>query len=540
MSKLFVPQSDLRHRSTLLDKFANRLPVFPKDVGKSDKARFEFITQLVSSHAESFDLIPDQPGFIDPDTFSTTSEVIYADGRRQLVPRMSDAPNPEIADRRGTPEGAKKMLKLARFSTHLAFAFGAALAAALPSYIKLRRDQTGDEHVLLTETAVFNFSGPSGTGKSSVALAGLSLAGSPERKCTLDFSRRGLGEAASASNDLLFVLDDTENAEHERALITALKGIVHHVPGGRSKQISRGVDQSKFPQLYWSTFALSSSPIPIPELAAKLKWTMTAGDQTRLFDIQVPSTDEGGIFDLVKCETDQRARRSLDLIAKLERGYQNHHGHVIPAWVLYLMAQDRSSRIMDLLAEFRGRVIAKNNGWETRFANKFGYVYAAMVMGIEAGILPWKRSLAFSAAKRCYKRARRSVMSASDPFPEQVHRLNALLKQPGSVVDYDRSAGTAVDLTNGCIAIRYKKNGRRKIGILDYKLEKVIGSPLATTKFTAELRAAGLIGKGHGRAGTVQERIRTLQNGTARERIRLWSVDAKRLARLTRKLRRCS
>ena len=534
VSSIFVPQSDLRHRSKLLDKLADRLPVFPEDIANSDKARFEFVTELVSAYTGPFELVPDRTGFIDANIFSTPSEVIYADGRRQAIPAIANAGGRDITDLRGTPERAQRMLRLAQFSTYLAFALGTALAAALPNYIKLRRDQTGDEHVLLTETAVFNLSGPSGTGKSSAALAALSLAGSPDRGGTLDFSRRGLAEAANASNDLVLVLDDTEKAEDERALVRALKGIVHNVPGGRSKQISRGVDQSKFPQLYWSTFALSSSPRPIPELAVERGWTMTAGDQARLFNIPVPSSSKGGIFDLVKGGTGKKAERSISLIAKLERGYQNHHGHVIPRWVLYLMEQDRSSRVLELITEFKEQVGVENDGWEVRFANKFAYIYAAMAMGIEAGILPWKAELPLRAAKRCYRRARRAVMTTDDRFLEQIRRLSDLLEQKGRVVDCDLKARAPIVLKDRSVAIRYEKKGREKIGILDEALAEFVGSVSAKAAFAAALRAAGLILKGHGHAGTVQERIKTERNGKIRKSIRLWSVDAKKLARLVK------
>ena len=66
-----------------------------------------------------------------------------------------------------------------------------------------------------------------------------------------------------------------------------LKSVVHMVPGGRSKIISRGVDQAQFPQLRWSTFAVTSSPQPIPKLAAENHWPMSPGDKVRLFDIGV-------------------------------------------------------------------------------------------------------------------------------------------------------------------------------------------------------------------------------------------------------------
>ena len=66
----------------------------------------------------------------------------------------------------------------------------------------------------------------------------------------------------------------------------------------------------------------------------------------------------------------------------------------------YLMAQDRSLRVLELVSEFKEQVGVENDGWEIRFANKFAYIYAAMVMGIEAGILPWKAELPLRAAGR--------------------------------------------------------------------------------------------------------------------------------------------
>jgi uncharacterized protein DUF927 len=146
---------------------------------------------------------------------------------------------------------------LARKSTYLAFAIGVALIAPLPSYIRLFRREEREVEDLLSETAVFNFSGESGSGKSSVERAAMSLIGSHHRSGTFDCSRRGLAEMASDSNDLLLVLDDTENAENGAdVLVKTLKGIVHMVPGGRSKKISRGVDQTRFPDLRWSSFML--------------------------------------------------------------------------------------------------------------------------------------------------------------------------------------------------------------------------------------------------------------------------------------------
>jgi hypothetical protein len=246
-----------------MDLFADRLPIFPSKVGTTDKSRLHFIRDLVSSYNGPFELIPDRTGFIGLDGFATYTEIIYADGRKQPIPQSHPLERLVFTDVRGTREGTKQILKLARRSTYLAFGFGVALACPLPSYLKLHPKRANEETAHLTETGVFNFSGRSSSGKSSVILAAMSLAGSPDRAGTLDVTPRGLAEMASDSNDMLLGLDDTEKAEDGAGvLVSTLKKLVHTVPGGRSKRISRGVDQSRFPLLHWSTFGLCTVQSP--------------------------------------------------------------------------------------------------------------------------------------------------------------------------------------------------------------------------------------------------------------------------------------
>jgi putative DNA primase/helicase len=394
-SQFRANHSDMRsrHLNTLLDQFSNYLPIFPADVDRTDAAQGQFIQELVAGTSKSIELLPERTGFVDPDTFVTHSEILRADGTRTPVPGNNDARRHTFVDIKGTLQGTMDLvLKLANESTYLAFGIGVALAAPLPSYVSLRRAGDDDLAPLVRETAAFNLSGTSSSGKSSVCLAAMTLAGSPDRAGTLDFSRRGLAEMASDSNDLLLVLDDTEKAEDgPGALVTNLKGLVHVLPGGRSKNIARGAD--KYPPLRWSTFGLSSSPRSIERLARENRWKMTAGDKVRLFNISVPGPGKGGIFDSIDCKPADRAKRSIELISKLERGYSNHCGHVIPAWVIYLMAEDRSGEIIKRVNSFIEHVEARGHGWEVRFAQKFGVIYAAMMMGIDAGLLPWPRGL---------------------------------------------------------------------------------------------------------------------------------------------------
>ena len=536
LSELSVRHSDMRHNKQLLDQFSDYLPIFPADVGKSDTAQFEFIKRLVSSAASSIVLLPDATGFIDISTFVTHSEIIHADGSRSARPRLSEAESPVFADIKGTREGARKLLKLARYSTYLAFGIGVALAAPLPSYVRLRRGEDESIPELVRETAVFNLSGKSSSGKSSVCLAAMSIAGSPDRAGTLDFSRRGLAEMASASNDLVLVMDDTEKAE-EGELVKALKAMIHMVPSGRSKTISKSADQ--FPILRWSTFGLCSSPRAISTLADENRWTMSPGDKVRLFDISVPGPSTGGIFDRVDGPAKVRAERSVELIAKVERGYSNNTGHIMPEWFLYLMAKNRAKRIMDLVNKFIQHVGARGQGWEFRFALKFGVVYAAMKMGIDAGILPWPKSLPLKAATTCYRKARHAAKTTRERASEASTKMRRLFSQPGRVMDVSmsRKGNGPIKVSKKCFAIRYSKGGYAKIGLIDAALSRVIGSMKAKRAFMKGLIRAGLVQEGHGHAGTTQERIKIKRAGKTTARTRLWVVDADELARYLKESR---
>jgi hypothetical protein len=247
----------------------------------------------------------------------------------------------------------------------------------------------------------------------------------------------------------------------------------------------------------------------------------------RLFDVSVPGPERGGIFDRIKGGTAKRAKRSIKLIAKLQRGYTNHHGHTLPEWVLYLMAGDRSEQIDQLVNAFIDYVEAQGNGWEVRFATKFGLVYAAMQLATDAGLLPWRASLALKIASKCYRKARAAAQSPEERLSGAAMELHRLMNETTRVVDR-RNDGRPTKIRNRTVAIRYQKNGRLKFGVLDRALLKLLGSRSAKESFAKILRDAGLVTGGHGHAGTQQERISTVRNGKISKRTRLWRIDARR------------
>ncbi len=265
---------------------------------------------------------------------------------------------------------------------------------------------------------------------------------------------------------------------------------------------------------------------------------MSPGDKVRLFDISVPGPAKGGIFDRIDGTAAVRAKRSVELIAKLERGYSNHHGHIIPQWVLYLMQKKSSKRVLELTNEFIEHAAAGRNGWEKRFALKFGLVYAAMVLAVRARLLPWPRDLPLKVATECYRKARNAAKTSQEHIAAASGKLHDLIMNGNRVVDAITSnrSGRPIKIPDGCVAIRYRKEGQTKIGILDDALLDTLGSKRAKSVFTRKLQKAGLVADGHGHAGTVQERIPIKRHGKIVRRPRLWVINADDLGSLRKQV----
>jgi hypothetical protein len=235
------------------------LPAFPKTV-KGAKGRIRFLRHLVDEAMQKeIDQLPVRTGFMDLRHFATHSELLRADRSPQPLPRPFGTPG--IVDRVGSRDGYERaVLNYAERSSYLVMAIGVALAAPIPSYFRMHGPRPGAA-AIVSETAVFNLSGESSSGKSTAGNVSLSVSSSPERAGTFDFTQRGLSEFVANSNDLVAVIDDVEHAKiSEQQLFTNILTVCQKIPGGASKMISA---QSSYENLEWSTFAISSSPASI-------------------------------------------------------------------------------------------------------------------------------------------------------------------------------------------------------------------------------------------------------------------------------------
>ncbi len=275
---------------------------------------------------------------------------------------------------------------VALHSTYLTFAICVALAGPLPKYVLDRCQKR-----LVSETAIFNFSGESGTGRSSVNRAAAGTFGPPVLG-KWDFTRRGLEEVAEQKNDLVLILDDTEtHSEEHLSFKTALKHVNQIVTSVLSKTIAKVAREASLPSMDWLAWGLTSSPETLDQIAQQIGWKRTNGNRVRFIDVPVPLVSEGGIFDRLNGDEQQRIDQSKQLIQQLDQGVTQNYGAILPIWINLLIGTDYADEVCRLTEKFVTKVAPAGNGYDERFAKKFAVPAVAGYLAAKLGIVHWPK-----------------------------------------------------------------------------------------------------------------------------------------------------
>jgi hypothetical protein len=377
----------------------------------SKKDQIRFVGRLLRKLADEPLMLAMKPGFRG-DGFVLGNRMLgTAVGKYRWKSPLGQAPaNGELGDTGGTRgRWNKRVGKTALKSTTLAFGLMAGLASCVPGYVESRVKKS---QPLLPETMTFDLEGESGSGKTNVLKAIAGLVGPPDLIAHWDFTRRGFEELVETRNHLPFLIDDTEmQVEDGMSLKTALRHVTQIVPKGASKHISTKSHQNDLPVLSWSTVGVTTSPPDMEGTARRLGWNRTQGERVRFICVPVPPVSKGGIFDTLTGNAAEQQAEAKRLTSDLERGTARAYGHIFPLWIEYLLKENRSRRILELMNFFVDRVVPHGDGWDARLARKFGLLYATGYLAVEAGILPWPKKWCLRAVKRCYRRAIRSFRS---------------------------------------------------------------------------------------------------------------------------------
>ena len=294
-----------------------------------------------------------KPGFTDTGKGFVLGAQMLGDAARRYLWLGDDYST--LGQTSGTREGWNEEVgKLLQYSSFATIAVLTVLASPVPAYILLRKSEDPRWRPAVSETAIINFAGDSASGKTLATAIAASLSGDPSDRAKWDFSRRGLEEYLHTRNEVGAIFDDVEKHTGESmTLRRAITTLTQSLPDGASKVVSRVARDHGLPRLTWSTFGLSSSPRPIQEIAREEGWIRSLGEQVRLIDLCVPPSSRGGIFDAPPPGTRDVAEFSRRTAKQMERGIALHFGHVMPAWIEVLLADDHSADFAGVAGPFR-------------------------------------------------------------------------------------------------------------------------------------------------------------------------------------------
>ena len=429
----------------------------------------------------------------------------------------------EIGNRSGIHENWNEHVgNIALKSTFLTFGLCLPLACPLPGYVLAHRQQR-----LLSETAVFNLSGDSGSGKTSIARAAAGVFGPPGLLRKWDFSRRGVEEYCESRNDLLAILDDMEtHTEEAGSLRTAMRNVTQIIPSGQSKLIST---IAEIPSLTWVTFGLTTSPEPVDTIAERLDWKRTDGQCARFIDIAVPKVEQAGIFDQLDGDPLEKIKTGKQLIQKLDDGVTKNFGLLMLRWLNLLVKDDLSSLLLKRRDSFLQRILSNSTGFDERYAVKFAIPAIAGYSAAANEIVPWPKMWPVHAAEHCYYLAVNAVRRDADVAAKKLRLIANLADDPIRFVPTKSGTAQPVLLDGKMLGFRTSYHGRDVLAFRDGSLDAFAGTRKVRALLLERLQKHNLLLGGHGHAGTTQLPLPVVLDGRVIRKPRFWIINLKRL-----------
>ena len=485
------------------------------------KAALAFTESLIRQVPATAFIACASPVFCDDGTGFVMPNKRYGSARGRFIWDVENSP-PEFGAIQGElSEYTQGVLIPALSSPYLTFAILNPLASALLGYVAQRRKVR-----LLSETAIIHFAGETSSGKTTLAQVAQSVSGSPEIDTDYEATDRGIAEQAYRRSHLGLVIDDTEAAGlGDEETWTKMQKFAQRVPRGRSKAISGRAKRSDLPELTWTTYALSSGPESLADLAARLH-RQRQGDRVRLLDIILPLVGVGGIFGSAVTADGKRPANSGALIRRIEATIAMCYGVVFDAWMSFLVSHDVAERAIDLVAEFVTATAGGENGLEQRFASKFAVPYAAGVIAVEAGLFPWPADWPRRAVEHCYMNSRRARDPAGVDANRALKRLAGELTTATRFPQFRAQRGQYPTWRQDQIGVRLMAGGRTTTWFSKDRLALVCGgdSTIGERMF-AKLVELKCVRSSTNASASQQVRVHRAPNVV--EKVRLWPLDVK-------------
>lgn len=386
---------------------------------------------------------------------------------------------------RGTTNGTLSEWKsslsdlLAR-SSYLTFGTALAFAAPLAALLEVE------------ETAAFHLFGQSNAGKTLVAKVAHSVTGRAKETDLVGFDQadKALNDVMYHHHGTLLVMNEMKNDSGGAA--RTLPKLSHTLTSGLGRNRSEFASRDPALRLHhWCVFGLTTMETSLEALAAKGR---DSGEQARHIDVPVPSRDLGGIFDRLGRRDD--VRRTASRLAKLAvNAVDENYGVAFPTFIEFLMASKEKAltRFQHNVVRFVDHCAISDDAWERRIATKFGYVYAAGLAAIRAGVLPCTRRQMVQSCRTLYRAARASLPTLEQQAKVDITEIRNLVFDDDRVPRIENGKAAPEGFAN-CLGFRRQLPLHGDVACLrPVELKQVLGSEAKYRELVATLKSKNAI-----------------------------------------------
>ncbi|EHR9462083.1 DUF927 domain-containing protein [Salmonella enterica subsp. enterica] len=307
-------------------------------------------------------------------------------------------------------------------------------------------------HFTEIETGGFHLYAKSSKGKSTTLLVAASVRGTKELIKSWKMTETASEEIAAAHNDNVLLLNELKLLHKDESKAAQLaQHIIYLLSEECGKQRAAGYQQ--YP-VRWRLIALSTGEWSLGQHAENGSMERLGGEQVRFVDVPANNENGYGIF-----ATLPEGLSGGEFAEMLQVNCSRYYGTAGQAFVSKLLSKNNkliSEKLTRLVNEFLKYhdLEQSNDGVKRRIATRFALTYAAGVLAIKFGILPFDEEEIMAAISYCYLSAVNPMKAKfSDIFKKEF--LDELIKN-----DFDdiRFIKAKKDIVNDINILKMKVN----------------------------------------------------------------------------------
>jgi hypothetical protein len=394
-----------RNLSAIADALGNKGYLWPAD-GVSAVEILKVVVAKIPSRRFTF---VGAPGWYEDAIVTPLRR--YGGTKRILIDPNTGAHLASYTEGVGSLRGWQKTVgRLARRSTRLRLSIAAAFAAPLLRPLRM-------------DSFAINLFGSTSIGKTSVLCGAASIPGLNSEKIGLPKwadSEAGIEQLAIGHRDGLLPLDESNDRSGNMPVHEKARKLAFLFSRNRAKTLDKSHQKRiNLTIRDFRVIVLSTSESALNAIAETAGQRRIGGEEVRFIDVPASEPGSVGVFDHVKVPSGRDPAEFGRMLAdKLRHDAEINQGFPMDAFLKKFMQDSDAAlaRIKYHMREFTANVsLTLGAGPDQRICANFSLMYAAVALGIEYGILPWKKKTTRAAIEKCMAGAFAILRNPSPP-----------------------------------------------------------------------------------------------------------------------------